>query len=487
MKIKTGVNLHNRFDVVKNGEWAGYAENIILDQMYTRLVDFATYFVNIHFGAGSGTPTPDRTSLFAHLGTKTAVTSEIIRALPTSKWVRRIVLSPEEYVGQTITEVGIAFGSANTNLVTHAMIKDAEGNPLSLTKTDVDVVEIYATVFITLSTEHTNFNFHTVGSNRMLGYLTGHTNIQTSVVEVGASDRNLGGTVAMYLARNSVMRTKTTNSVTWSTRFGITQGNSNKKISEVGIENLCKFTTPNDILSSKELTNVPIGVGDGVTTKFYIRHEDVQNLVVKHDGVAVSGYTYHPGFSKENLHNYQDFLAKYPELVEFVWLGIGTSGDNSSGWEDATNITDGNCPTLILKRLGDASKIRYAFRVNSASGTGSTAYLRGIANNSPNMIAFYNSLIEAGAPPLGTISYVDLPVSFNSYEYIHLKAIISTNSSSSLGITMYLTHNDDNYIEYAVPPAEGVVITGDYNTPYYPKDESYVMDVSFTFQFGEGV
>ncbi len=40
MKIKTGVNLHNRFDVVKNGEWVGYAENIILDQMYTRICNF---------------------------------------------------------------------------------------------------------------------------------------------------------------------------------------------------------------------------------------------------------------------------------------------------------------------------------------------------------------------------------------------------------------------------------------------------------------
>src|SRR5690606_23159649 len=107
MKIKAGVNFHNRFDIVKNGEWVGYAENIILNQMYNRICNFNSYFVNIHFGTGSGTPTPDRTSLFNHLGTKTAVVEETIKALPTSKVTKKIVLRPEEYVGQTITEVGV--------------------------------------------------------------------------------------------------------------------------------------------------------------------------------------------------------------------------------------------------------------------------------------------------------------------------------------------------------------------------------------------
>ena len=114
MEIKQKVNIHNRFDVhidnIETGEhleFVGY--NIILDQMWTRLCAGSSYFSNIHFGTGTGTPTPARTSLFSHLGTKSAVTEETIKALPVSSWKRKIVLNPEEYVGETITEVGIAW------------------------------------------------------------------------------------------------------------------------------------------------------------------------------------------------------------------------------------------------------------------------------------------------------------------------------------------------------------------------------------------
>ncbi|OPZ87777.1 MAG: hypothetical protein BWY74_03320 [Firmicutes bacterium ADurb.Bin419] len=146
MYLKSGIKLHNRFDIEvrdsKTGDLKqkGIAENIVLNQMYSRICADAAYFVNIHFGNGTGTLDPTRTSLFNHLGTRTAETEETIKAFPVSKWVRKITLNPEEFVNTTFTEVGIAYGSTNTNLVTQALIKDSEGNPLSLTKTNLDVL-----------------------------------------------------------------------------------------------------------------------------------------------------------------------------------------------------------------------------------------------------------------------------------------------------------------------------------------------------------
>lgn len=70
---KMNVNIHNRFDIwsknIETGEekQLGYAENIVLDQMYTRLCARSSYFVNIHFGTGTGTLSASRTSLFTHL------------------------------------------------------------------------------------------------------------------------------------------------------------------------------------------------------------------------------------------------------------------------------------------------------------------------------------------------------------------------------------------------------------------------------------
>ncbi len=57
---------------------------------------------------------------------------------PISKWTRKIVLNPEEYVGKSITEVGISDTYSTTKsksyINTHALIKDAEGNLLSIEK-----------------------------------------------------------------------------------------------------------------------------------------------------------------------------------------------------------------------------------------------------------------------------------------------------------------------------------------------------------------
>ena len=163
MKSNVNANVHNRFDIeVYDSETHKLknkyvAHNIVLDQMYTRLCAGNSYFVNIHFGTGAGTPVANRTSLFAHLGTKTAVAEELIKAFPVSTWKQKITLVPSEYVGSNISEVGIAFDSTASNLVTHAMIKDSEGNPISIAKTATDTVIIYATVFITFTNNYEDF------------------------------------------------------------------------------------------------------------------------------------------------------------------------------------------------------------------------------------------------------------------------------------------------------------------------------------------
>ncbi len=234
MKAKIGVSLHNRFDIVKNGEWVGFAENIVLNAMYSRLCNFSTHFVNIHFGTGAGTPTPDRTSLFSHLGTKAAVDEEIIKALPTSRYTRKITLNPEEYVGSTITEVGIAYGSVISNLITHAMIKDSEGNPLSISKTDLDVIVIYATVFISLAGE-TGVSYLPAHNNPLINYLTGGS-VPGNSISVGESYADTVLKVNAPLATNtpSPVVDVANKKRTASTRFGVSQ--ANKPLTETGID-----------------------------------------------------------------------------------------------------------------------------------------------------------------------------------------------------------------------------------------------------------
>ena len=67
----------------------GQAENIVLDRIYTRLLNFQSYFDNIVFGSGAGDLSPARTTLFNRVGSKAAVTEQLIRSYPTSVWTRK--------------------------------------------------------------------------------------------------------------------------------------------------------------------------------------------------------------------------------------------------------------------------------------------------------------------------------------------------------------------------------------------------------------
>ena len=295
MEIKQNVNIHNRFDVhidnIETGEhreFIGY--NIILDQMWTRLCGGSLYFRYIHFGIGTGTPTPEGTSLFNHLGTRQAVTEETIKALPVSSWTRKIVLNPEEYVEETITEVGIAYDSSASNLVTHAMLKDSEGNAISITKSDTDVVTIYATVFITFT--NTIPELKLIGmpnNNQLINYLTG-----------GSAP---AGSFGLSTIENPYLKLGTSTTVTWTSdipnrkrrtntsRFGITSGNGHVKYLDFANLFSLKLPAPG-IFSGQPYTGVNIGSGDGVKKSFMLPSANIRqsSLVIKKNGLVVSNY-----------------------------------------------------------------------------------------------------------------------------------------------------------------------------------------------------
>jgi len=145
MKVTGKTRVRNRFDIIcqdiVTGEEQRYqAHNIVLNQMFTRLVNFQSFFTAIHFGTGTGTLSPTRTSLFSYSGAKSATTVEQVRELPTSHWMRQIVLQPSEYVDHELTEIGVGYSTSSSSLVTHAFIEDSEGNPID----EADIYDRYA-------------------------------------------------------------------------------------------------------------------------------------------------------------------------------------------------------------------------------------------------------------------------------------------------------------------------------------------------------
>jgi hypothetical protein len=293
MNVKGNSVLHNRFDIVVSNVETGeviqkaQAENIILDRMYTRLCNFNTYFVNIIFGTGTGTPTASRTTLFSRLGYKAAEDVEIVRSYPNSKWVRKIRLESSEYNGSTITEVGIS--EHTTNINTHAMITDAEGNPLSITKNSLMVVDIYATVFIEIPNVDSGLFYI---SNGWRDYLTGGS-APSNVIKVATTKYDENPSESLYGYSQTATRTVdiTNKRVTVSTR--LEAGTFNKDIGIVmwlGTGLAIKLPRVG-IFEGKQRNNVQIGVGDGTTTKFPLPNLICENVAVTVDDVTNTDWT----------------------------------------------------------------------------------------------------------------------------------------------------------------------------------------------------
>ena len=345
MNVEQKVNIHNRFDVhidnIETGEHrelVGY--NIILDGMWTRLCNGDEYFRFIHFGTGTGTPTPERNSLFSPLGSRSAVTEEIIKALPVSSCKRKIVLNPDEFVGQTITEVGIAWGAGNSTLVTHAMLKDAEGNPISFTKTSTDIVTIYATLFASLVDNPLVKLINLPTGNRLLNYLNGGSSFTSGSFNLLPGEGygpKLGSASASWTA--DIPNKKRKSKVA---RFGTNTGNGH--VMGLELADLFRVAFPaTGIFEGQHYTNVPIGTGDGVTTKFSIpsKNIDSSTLVVKVDGSATT-------VTQEKRVTYN-----------FDVPGFGTLGQYVSG-RDVCFSRDG-------KVVGIAHKYSPYFRVYDVS------------------------------------------------------------------------------------------------------------------------
>lgn len=148
--------IRNRFDFhvedIATGEKQILtAHNRVLNQMWTYLCNGSSWAGHLHFGRGTGELSDERNTLFARISSKALSSHESRIDMPISYRTRKIVLNPEEFVGEIITEVGIGASATVTSLVTHALLEDAEGNPISLEKTDTMVVTIYATVYADMS------------------------------------------------------------------------------------------------------------------------------------------------------------------------------------------------------------------------------------------------------------------------------------------------------------------------------------------------
>ena len=484
VNVDMRASIHNRFDIevvdAKTGEVKQRAQafNVICDNLWTQLLQGNRYFLYIHYGNGTGVPSTSDTKLFGFLGYGALNDTE-------KKWTVKadgahvtgsIKLDETVAVGETLTEVGIATGTSATSLCTHAMLQDMNGNQVSILKTETDIINIYATLFlhwrndsetVSISPSYKIDSDYGTTPTGMIGWLLGEawadggSALPTRAAFTDTGSYDTYGAVVYDATKTYSLADKT---ITFKyPRLDATKGNTSQILAVVigahGVSTTAAYLTLPAILMQVGGDKIPaytveaedIGTGDGVTTDFKTAFSNLDSATIYVDGVAQSGVTIDRSVP---FVNGRERAGIYPGIYnDGVWAlsttGIGYSYMNPSS---TVHYPVGGCA------------------YNSFYAT------CGIMTVSKNMLA--SNDLRVWTP----VSAGNVPDSIKNYKYWRLETE-TTSSTQTFVVTR--TKSDDNNIHFATPPADGAVITADYVTKTIPKDSNHVYDLEVTIGFGE--
>ena len=345
------IDIHNKFEIEvidsKTGEVKQSVKcfNTICNNLWKYLSFDKTSYANyIHFGDGSGNPAPDDTSLFSFIGYKSINSSGYNIDYENGIFSQQysIQIPENEQVGKYITEVGIGYSTSSDTLCTHAMLQDMNGNPISIQKTETDVINIYSTVYVHFN-PHGYDNGHIflfLGSSRgnsILGKLAGmSTNYYlTNYVRYytgggGYQAKNESSAKASVQATFEVdVENKAL--VIVANRLASTDGNDTAgSMNGGGIGGIGLFGSYSSygstgtynrglyILSSGDsmpyysrIIGEAIGTGDGVTKDFYLKFPFPRSAKIYVNGVQTSNVTVDYAPNDTNFRSYVHFLMPH--------------------------------------------------------------------------------------------------------------------------------------------------------------------------------
>jgi len=493
LKADVKVRIHNKFEikVIRDGKviQEGIAENIILDQAWNTFCNFeGRWFRYIRFGTGAGTPIAGGTSLFTDLGSKEATTDEVIRAFPTTSYTRKIVLLPAEYVGETFTEVGIS--DYGNTLLTHAMIKDAEGNPLTITKTEFDVLEIYATFYSTLDSgsdtgtkmQEVNNSLHKYFSEYEYTPSFSNATFGLSAIRYDTKYKGVLAFKNNSYGQNSKTTDVSSKTITFNRRIDITS--TPELMLQFGVLGICSRnlnTMPT--WSGQLLENETLGTGDGIKTDFIIPKfpllDPATNLEVKIDGVVTTAYTLLNGDSVDSIE--QTMIAHADSTHEDF-------DDLLNGFLVGNTVNVGYSTVEKVVKLEDPS---------SLNGKQISAYLRPIdypysscvnfiIYSSPDGVTWTEIFSESTFRDYAETAYY----TFNaSYNYLKFKGYNSGTTKNAYIYWAKIATLDSNKptISFTTAPAIDEVITASYKIEPMDKNENYILDLEASITFSQGV
>ena len=504
--VELRASIHNRFDVevidAATGELTQKARafNVICDTFWTRLFNVSGdnwrplhRFLYVLYGGGSGTPAATDTELCSQLGALDASSTTTVsmnRRTGIGQSQAVVTLNAEDAVGDTITELGIGYDQ--THCVTHALLQDMNGNPISITKTDTDVIKIYATVFV----HWPDVGWYSGAANMVAD----STNMESFIAILAGAYRQYSPTGLFWFRGASRHTGDTENlmaiirptisaankSITVPYRYAAADGNLPVRAINLifGYDDYASARTNCLVLkfgswfTPPAISGEAVGTGDGSTVGFATAFPVKSDAAVFVDGVAASGCTVRGGpADAAHMEQYFNQLVA-SDATAFTENGApiyaGSSDIRAAGM---LIHTERNAFTAAYENpyssLGVAS-----FACTHYGGPNSVTYK---VQASDDCIAWSDVgdlvLVSGG----GSLS---VPAALRTKKYFRFGRTVSADT------TIYATAAADvpdtaHNIVFDTPPAAGAVVTAGYVPDCIAKDENHVLDLTVTFTVGE--
>lgn len=514
-RMKVNASIHNRFDIEVLGPDGKVREkatayNIILDALWTHLSSASSsnwgWFAAISYGSGTGTLSASRTDLFTRIGTKFMVSSTPVMDYSHFddgyvSYQKHIQIDAGEITGQTIREVGISYDTSANHLMTHAILKDMNGNTVSITVGELDVILIYATVYV-----HFNPSGYEGGnvwlSCNMAGVLAMAAGVHTSArpsylferMAVFQGEPKVDSLVNNYTLLNNASRINDRGGYIGSKEMSVTYTASTKTIlarcsntagNRIGVSDMnpsnpggwngigfaysmyqsgIHIRFPNNAKPYCTITDESVGVGDGETLDFALDFGYILNdgsFVLKVDGNVIDPAYYTVDYGKPAHANIGNFLRTVDGNGRAIW-DKSTSGNVSldSGIYEIVENPFYETYGILSFYNGQVNKINVE-----------------CSNDLENW------------ETIGSSHGVNtVPEAYRNYRYWRATMLSSVSNTPRLIDTITPTSNfSTNSLHFASghAPASGAAVTASYRTASICKDINHVVDLELVITLNE--
>jgi len=520
LKLDLRASIHNRFDVevydAVTGELKQKAQafNVICNTFWSRLLNVSSNkwsplarFNYVIFGGGSGTPSAADTELFSRIGSRSVSTFTDTNDRRTGVASRQAVatLNAEDNVGAVITELGIGYDS--THITTHALLQDMNGNPISIEKTDTDVIKIYATIFVHWPDGGwyggsvnfiSGFGSGSGSDYGFLNVLTGHHgdiyNQQTSVYFIKAGKHVTQADGSNKSDTNTLTVDGANRKVTVKSRYAAATANLPIRAlwmfdyfggGNYGFTTMLLVLTLGNWYTAPAISGEAVGTGTGAKTGFATAFPVKTGGAVYVDGVAASDVTVRSGpADATNMEQWFNMLNGISASRGAISASGAPLYSYNGGAESVTS--DGIHMTLNPGYYLYALENPFYSLGISKFSVKSTSSNAAITIEASDDCANWTTVATATA---GYNSYVDIavPADLKNKKYFRF----SNSGSSGSGSRQYYIHavadvaDTASNIIFQTAPASGAVITADYTPDCVAKDSNHVFDMEVSLTFGE--